>query len=587
MKTIKRIISIAAACAMLTDMMVFPAAADDRQTVTISAENSMAVFEGWGTGLGTWAERTGGSEGAVNKAVELLYGDDGLRMNIIRYNVGGGDAPSHSHFIDSSAVVRPWWKAGSVDEEKLKYKFDEKADAAQMAVLKKAAAAAGGKAEVELYSYSPPYFMTVSGCTTGAVYSGDNNVRKDCYDNYAYYLAGTAELIEKAGVTVHSIAPMNEPSSLHWKAYGTRQEGCHISGGADQSKLVTELRKALDKKKMDNVIIGVSDEADTACAAQSLGAMTGDALRSADRVNVHSTESADTEAYLEAAGRRSTWITEADGLYNAGEDAGEMSAALGLGRCVIADLNNTHASAWVMWQAVTEDPPAADGSCLGLVCGAPRAEMSVLSQRYYAFGQFSRYISPSSMLIKVDDERIAAYDSDSDTLAVVAVNDSSKSIPVRFELEGFDIEKSGNVTAVRTSGTIADGEHWAEKENAAKLYRTGFHAELAADSVTTYIISGVKLRPDGRAGDTNGDGNVNVTDASLAAAHVKSVKALPAAEKLRADVNADGVVNVTDISLIAAHIKGVRMLPEEIAYTDDEFITDEETTYDETSTDGE
>jgi hypothetical protein len=58
------------------------------------------------------------------------------------------------------------------------------------------------------------------------------------------------------------------------------------------------------------------------------------------------------------------------------------------------------------------------------------------------------------------------------------------------------------------------------------------------------------------AGDVNGDGVVNVTDISLIAAQVKSVKALPEDMSSRADINGDGRVNVSDITMLAVHVKG-------------------------------
>ncbi|MBQ8965906.1 glycosyl hydrolase [Ruminococcus sp.] len=59
-------------------------------------------------------------------------------------------------------------------------------------------------------------------------------------------------------------------------------------------------------------------------------------------------------------------------------------------------------------------------------------------------------------------------------------------------------------------------------------------------------------------GDVNLDGDVNVTDVSMTAAHVKGIRAL--ADDSLADVNGDGDVNVTDLSAIAAHVKGIRPL---------------------------
>ena len=61
-------------------------------------------------------------------------------------------------------------------------------------------------------------------------------------------------------------------------------------------------------------------------------------------------------------------------------------------------------------------------------------------------------------------------------------------------------------------------------------------------------------------GDVNADGNINVTDIALVAAHIKGIKALDADAVKRADVNNDDSVNVTDIAMMASHIKGIKPL---------------------------
>ena len=62
----------------------------------------------------------------------------------------------------------------------------------------------------------------------------------------------------------------------------------------------------------------------------------------------------------------------------------------------------------------------------------------------------------------------------------------------------------------------------------------------------------------GLMGDVNNDGEINVSDISKLAAHIKGIRLLESTAY--ADVNNDGDVNVTDISLIAAHVKGIRQL---------------------------
>ena len=59
-------------------------------------------------------------------------------------------------------------------------------------------------------------------------------------------------------------------------------------------------------------------------------------------------------------------------------------------------------------------------------------------------------------------------------------------------------------------------------------------------------------------GDVNNDNTVNVTDLSMLAAHVKSVKALEGEQLRRADTVLDNKLNVSDIQKLAYTIKGVQ-----------------------------
>jgi hypothetical protein len=88
----------------------------------------------------------------------------------------------------------------------------------------------------------------------------------------------------------------------------------------------------------------------------------------------------------------------------------------------------------------------------------------------------------------------------------------------------------------------------------------GFYTIKAKVEGTFALVQAVPEVPKAVKGDVNGDGNINVTDISKTAAHVKGLKKLTDEEKELADVNNDGIVNVTDISKIAAHVKGLKKL---------------------------
>lgn len=56
--------------------------------------------------------------------------------------------------------------------------------------------------------------------------------------------------------------------------------------------------------------------------------------------------------------------------------------------------------------------------------------------------------------------------------------------------------------------------------------------------------------------DLSGDGKTNVTDLSLAAAHIKGYKKMNEQQLVIADLNGDGRFNVTDLSKLADNVKG-------------------------------
>lgn len=61
-------------------------------------------------------------------------------------------------------------------------------------------------------------------------------------------------------------------------------------------------------------------------------------------------------------------------------------------------------------------------------------------------------------------------------------------------------------------------------------------------------------------GDVNNDGKINITDATLVAAHIKSKKMLSVNGQKAADVSENGIINIADLSSLLAHIKGIRAM---------------------------
>ncbi len=75
-------------------------------TVTPDPSYAGAPFEGWGTSLGWFANATGGYPDEIrDRLADMVFGDEGLNLNIARYNVGGGNAPDVPDYLRGGGAV--------------------------------------------------------------------------------------------------------------------------------------------------------------------------------------------------------------------------------------------------------------------------------------------------------------------------------------------------------------------------------------------------------------------------------------------------------------------------------------------------
>ena len=466
-----------------------------------ASKTNGGIFEGWGTSLCWWANRVGFSEKLTWDSAELFFSKEGLGLNIMRYNIGGGDDPAHNHITRTDSEMPGWWK---YDEETKSFIFNSGTDKNQLAVLSAAYKASGSDAFVEAFSNSPPYYMTVSGCSSGNKSPIVNNLKKSQITPFAQYLADVCDFIEKHhGIKIKSLAAMNEPFTNYWRAYSDKQEGCHVSPGKMQSSLLIETAKALKEKKLTDITVTATDETNTSLQLFALKSLSEEAMDAVGRVSTHTYKKATPKVgeYARAKGKN-IWMSETDWSSVSGETDGEMGPAIWLSEKIIEDLNTISPSAWVIWQIVASyisrvpdskgrlDMPGIPDLTKGY-WGCAFADIDkeeiYLSQKYYAFGQFSRYIRPGMTLIHLNsDHAVAAYDKARGKTVIVAVNPKAKARKRNYIFEHTDLQGK-SVRAVRTSGSLSDGEHWAEVDSFTAEGNC-LCATLLPNSITTFIV---------------------------------------------------------------------------------------------------
>lgn len=466
-----------------------------------------------------------GEEGILPETDEFLHAE-----HIVRSDSGVPGYATDVTKIDTSKKSIAEYEAEftRVDEEcGYAWNYDWNADANQMNILKAAAAASGEDFIAEAFSNSPPYFMTVSGCSSGNTDSSVDNLRADSVNAFAAYMADVIEHWNNEGViTFQSATPMNEPYTNYWGANSNKQEGCHFDQGESQSRIIVALNKELKAKGID-IILSASDETSIDTAITSWNALSDEAKAAVGRIDTHTYSGSDRaglKATAEAAGRN-LWMSEVDGAYTGGTNSGEMSAALGLAQRMMTDVNGLQSSAWILWNAIDMHADSSEygqswvnkgsnndylsmealeaawksktsNGYWGLAAADHDKGEIVLTMKYYGYGQFSRYIRPGYTIIGTNKSgtTLAAYDPEGQKAVVVAMNTSDSDKTWKFDLSGFE-NMGTDITAIRTSGTMDDGEKWADvtaSDNiAADTESNSFTATMKANSITTYIIEGV------------------------------------------------------------------------------------------------
>lgn len=473
-------------------------------TITVDPTYRGPEWEGWGTSLAWLADVTGGYPDEIrNRLADLLFSDDGLNLNIARYNIGGGNAPTVRPYLRPGGDVPGWWKAPANytpadknwwDPDNPDH-WDWNADANQRWWVDRI------KSEVdhwETFSNSPPWFQTVSGYVSGGFNATTDQIRTDTLDDFATYLVRVTEYLERThGITVDTIEPLNEPNTNYWRTTlgsdgqptGGRQEGAH-AGPALQAAVIEALRRAAPDRA-----IAAPDETNPATLVTDWYGLTPAARAAVDRINVHTygTSRRTSVRDIAKAEQKPLWMSEVEGSW--GNDFTSMDSGLGMAQRIIDDLRELEPSAWVLWQPVEDAKNMiAEGNLqwgsihVPFDCTADDTLATCPIQtntKFDTIRNFTHYVKPGDHLVRTDSTRsIAAVSTTGAT--VVHANPAATAESVTLDLSGFTLGRRATVTPIVTSasGKLVQG-------TAVRV--TGGRATLTvpAQSVTTFLVGGV------------------------------------------------------------------------------------------------
>ena len=418
------------------------------------------------------------------RVAKLLFSKQGLDLSSYRYNIGGGGA----------AVTTP--ARAAEDFLNADGSYDWSKDKGGRTFL--TYAARYGVQDLIGFVNSAPARWTTNGQSCGGQLKTENE------GDYAKYVADVTDHFARKGVKLDYISPFNEPDN----DFGScGQEGMKVT--VDQRDDIVRALGAEQRARHQRTGI-IADESsstaqfttevpqwlsqpDTAQYVSKLAHHTYNNPSDGQLGNVYET--------AKTAGKPS-WASEicCFGKGSTGwnqEYDPTIDNALLLSRIIYTDFASAHDSAFQWWVALasgygTSPTEKNDvGWNDGLIYYDPDYATNgnqtlYFTKRYYALGQYSRFVTPGSVAHNVTGApagvEVSAYHRNGKWVVVVN-NHNTTDTPLSLHFNSGTPVRAAQ--AVRTSAT----EDWARVAEPSVSAGT-VSATLAARSITTYVLDG-------------------------------------------------------------------------------------------------
>jgi O-glycosyl hydrolase len=442
------------------------------------------------------------SPAGQQRVASLLFDPSGLELSQYRYNIGGGGV----------GVTTPQKMAPTFLTSIGTYNWSADPGGTSFLLM---AAQHGVSTLVGFVNSAPAAFTTDHKSCGGSLVPRSEAA-------YANYLSTVvAYLHDVDHVTLSYVSPVNEPDTSQPTC---RQEGMRVP--VDQrGALVKAVAHALAKRApYARVIADESSMVATQLLPEAPVWLNGPGVASSIAAIAHHTYDYPTLPILRQVAQlgqqfgKPLWASEICCKNRSGfgyQYDPTMTSGLWLANTIWADLTQAHDSAFDWWTALSPRlgcNPVADPACVtrvnplgrndGLLYYDPAAatdhnEALYPTKRFWALGNFSRYVRPGAVLHQVSGlpsgTRAVAFQSKSGW-AIVVIHDGPAGFPpapitMRIPTGGHNFAP---VTAVRTSDTLN------LEPVPLPRYRDGtLTSSVAARSVTTFVLGSSPSR--GRA----------------------------------------------------------------------------------------
>ena len=356
----------------------------------------------WAQLVGGWAETDPASGAPKRETVAglLFHREKGLGIRCYRYNLGGGSA------LSGKGTYHPACRRAESFDTDTGYDWDRDKNAVWM--MKEAVR--NGADEVILFVNSPPERWTRNGMAHQSR-AGQTNLPPEHYRAFVDYCLDCCEHFLAEGVPVRYLSPVNEPV---WFWTGG-QEGCHYRPWQVR-RLLRLFAEEMDKRPaLKDLKLSAAENGDirwfnkTYCRVLLNDPVIRAKLNAVDTHSYFVTPpflrpfAGDRLPFLR---RYRRWVdrhypgtalkTSEWTHMRGGRDYG-MDSALEQTKIILEDLTILNVTAWQLWIALSNVD-----YCDGLLYENDGDRSFELTKRYFAFGNFTKFIAPGSVRIGAD-----------------------------------------------------------------------------------------------------------------------------------------------------------------------------------------
>ena len=353
----------------------------------------------------------------------------GIGLSLWRFNIGAGSTEQG----ELSQITSPWNRTECFLQANGSYDWSKQKGQRKFSIMAKDR----GVNQFLGFINSPPVHYTQNGLATNTGRGGTLNLKSDCYEKFADFVANVVEgMYEKDGIRFNYLSLFNEPDG-HWNWLGPKQEGTPATN-REIAKVVHLVGNEFVKRGINTKLL-INESSDYRCmfdthmtdwqrgyqiqsffSPDSVDTYLGDVPNVRHLMVGHSywtntplKKLRDYRCQLRDTLNKYNvdfWQTEVCIMHN-DEELGRgkgfdrsMKTALYVARIIHHDIVYANARSWQWWRAITEKDYK-DGLIriypdTGLFDG--RFEDSKL---LWALGNYSRFIRPGAVRLKVN-----AYD---------------------------------------------------------------------------------------------------------------------------------------------------------------------------------